>query len=148
LLDGYEATSAIAVALNGKFSMAYSLHKRLQEFQFHPSSRRLRVSTSSNISNRAQGSETGSPTMRREAADHSEGVVARTIEYQTAKLPSDVFLWAAMGCAGLSLMLHMSKDQTNSRFFGQWVAPLLIMGLYNKVVKVAGSDQWSQMQRR
>ena len=28
-------------------------------------------------------------------ADHTEGVVARTIEQQTAKIPSDVFLWAA-----------------------------------------------------
>ena len=28
---------------------------------------------------------------------HSEGTVARLIEEQTAKLPSDVFLWAAVG---------------------------------------------------
>ena len=28
---------------------------------------------------------------------HTEGMVARTIEQQTAKLPSDIFLWAAFG---------------------------------------------------
>ena len=29
--------------------------------------------------------------------EHGEGIVARTIEEQTAKLPSDTFLWLAMG---------------------------------------------------
>jgi hypothetical protein len=28
-----------------------------------------------------------------------------------------------------------------SLFLGQWAAPLLLFGLYNKVVKVAGSDR-------
>ncbi len=32
-----------------------------------------------------------------EEHQHSEGVVARTIENQTAKLPSDLFLWASVG---------------------------------------------------
>ena len=36
-------------------------------------------------------------------ASQKEGPVARTIEQQTAKLPSDTFLWAAMGSIGLSL---------------------------------------------
>ena len=29
--------------------------------------------------------------------EHQEGAVARTIEQQTAKLPSDTFLWAGLG---------------------------------------------------
>ena len=29
--------------------------------------------------------------------EHKEGKVARAIEEQTAKLPSDTFLWAAIG---------------------------------------------------
>ena len=42
--------------------------------------------------------------------EHSEGTVARTIEQQTAKLPSDIFLWAAGGAiAGiLSLAVLLS----------------------------------------
>jgi hypothetical protein len=28
---------------------------------------------------------------------HAEGLVARSLEQQTAKLPSDLFLWAAVG---------------------------------------------------
>jgi hypothetical protein len=43
-----------------------------------------------------------------EAKQHSEGVIARTIEEQTAKLPSDTFLWAAFGSMGLSLILRLT----------------------------------------
>ena len=38
-----------------------------------------------------------------EAREHSEGIVARTIEEQTAKLPSDIFL--LLIAQRLSLML-------------------------------------------
>jgi hypothetical protein len=43
-----------------------------------------------------------------EAQEHSEGVVARTIEQQTAKLPSDLFLWAAGASIVGSLFLQFS----------------------------------------
>jgi hypothetical protein len=79
-----------------------------------------------------------------EAYQHSEGVVAKTIEQQTAKLPSDVFLWAAIGSIGVSLILELTGNEEKSRFVGQWVSPFLLLGLYNKVVKVAGSDRVSQ----
>ena len=36
-------------------------------------------------------------TRSRHQNDHSEGMVARAIEQQTARLPSDLFLWAAGG---------------------------------------------------
>jgi hypothetical protein len=78
-----------------------------------------------------------------EAREHTEGVVARTIEKQTAKLPSDVFLWAAVGAMGISLFFELSGNEDKSRFFGQWPAPFLLLGLYNKIVKVAGSDRLS-----
>jgi hypothetical protein len=76
-----------------------------------------------------------------EAEQHSEGVVARTIEQQTAKLPSDVFLWAALGSIGVSAILQLSGKQKVSLFVGQWVAPFLLLGVYNKIVKVQGSDR-------
>lgn len=78
-----------------------------------------------------------------EAAQHSEGAVARTIEQQTAKLPSDIFLWAAVGSIGVSFILEVTGNEEKSRFVGQWVAPFLLLGLYNKLVKVAGSDRVS-----
>lgn len=81
------------------------------------------------------------PGAMHEARQHSEGVVARTIEDQTAKLPSDVFLWAAIGSIGGSLFLKMSGRHQDALFVGQWAPTFLILGLYNKIVKVAGSDR-------
>lgn len=72
---------------------------------------------------------------------HSEGTVARTIEEQTAKLPSDVFLWAALGSIGASALLQLFGKKQASLFVGDWVSPLLLFGVYNKIVKVAGSDK-------
>jgi hypothetical protein len=76
-----------------------------------------------------------------EAREHSEGPVARTIEEQTAKIPSDVYLWAALGSMGTSLALQLTGKKHESLFVGQWAAPFLLLGIYNKLVKVAGSDR-------
>jgi hypothetical protein len=80
---------------------------------------------------------------RHRPEEHAEGPVARSIEQQTARLPSDLFLWAALGSIGASFILEVTGHEEKSRFLGQWVAPLLIFGLYNKIVKVAGSDRTS-----
>jgi hypothetical protein len=72
--------------------------------------------------------------------EHKEGKVARTIEEQTAKLPSDIFLWAAVGAMGVSLALQLLGQKHKSLFIGQWPAPFLLLGLYNKVVKLEGHD--------
>ncbi|MEX1041333.1 MAG: hypothetical protein WDZ51_11910 [Pirellulaceae bacterium] len=66
------------------------------------------------------------------------------IEEQTAKVPSDAFLWAAFGSIGGSIFLQMMGRQHESLFVGQWAPTFLILGLYNKVVKVAGSDRTHQ----
>ena len=75
------------------------------------------------------------------AAQHAEGPIARTIEQQTAKLPSDVFLWGALGSIGASAILQIMGKKNASLFVGDWVAPLLLFGVYNKIVKVQGSDR-------
>jgi hypothetical protein len=72
--------------------------------------------------------------------EHREGMVARTIEEQTAKLPSDTFLWLAGASIATSLTLKIMGRDHESMFVGQWVPTFLILGLYNKLVKVAGSD--------
>src|SRR5829696_5672853 len=67
--------------------------------------------------------------------DHTEGPVARAIEQQTAKLPSDLFLWAALGSIGVSLFLQCEGKKVESNFVGQWAPTFLLLGLYNKIVK-------------
>jgi hypothetical protein len=73
--------------------------------------------------------------------DHREGSLAKTIEEQTAKLPSDTFLWAAMGSIAASLTLKIMGRHKDALFVGQWAPTFLILGLYNKLVKQLGSDR-------
>ena len=72
--------------------------------------------------------------------EHSEGTVARAIESQTAKLPSDLFLWLAAGSIAASATLKIMGRDKDAVFVGQWPPTFLILGLYNKIVKVLGSD--------
>ena len=56
------------------------------------------------------------------------------------QVPSDTFLWAAITAIGASATLQMMGKQSASVFVGQWAPTLLILGLYNKLVKQHGSD--------
>ena len=73
-------------------------------------------------------------------SEHREGPIARAIEQQTARIPSDAFLWAAVGSMGLSLALEVMGEEKKANFVGHWAPTLLIFGLYNKLVKLQGSD--------
>lgn len=75
-----------------------------------------------------------------ENSDHKEGAVTKAIENQTAKLPSDTYLIGAGVAVGISLTLKMMGKKAEALFVGQWVAPILILGVYNKLVKQLGSD--------
>ncbi len=74
---------------------------------------------------------------------HSEGTIARSIEEQTAKLPSDLFLWAAGGSMAASLTFKLMGRDHAALFVGQWAPVFLLLGAYNKIVKVAGHDKES-----
>lgn len=102
-------------------------------------------------------------SMGNEASQHREGKIARSIEKQTAKIPSDVFLWAAGASLVASLTLEVvgmfkpkklglfgstsgnsAVRQPLAGFVAHWVPTLLLFGIYNKIVKVAGSDRLSR----
>lgn len=74
-------------------------------------------------------------------SQHNEGQVAEAIEEQTAKLPSDIFLWASIASMGVSLTFKLLGKKHESLFVGQWAAPFLLLGIYNKLVKQHGHDQ-------
>jgi hypothetical protein len=80
-------------------------------------------------------------TMASKAEKHQEGRTAREIEKQTAKLPSDLFLWGAGASIAGSLGLRLLDREKDSQFVGQWAPTLLILGLYNKLVKELGHDR-------
>ena len=70
-----------------------------------------------------------------------EDQVTAAIEKYTSKVPSSVFLGLSLASMAVSLTLKFtSKKDSNALFIGQWAAPFLILGLYNKVIKQHGSD--------
>lgn len=73
--------------------------------------------------------------------EYKEGPVAASIEKYTAKLPSDLFLWAALGSMAISATLKIMKKDDEALFVGQWPAPFLLLGLYNKLVKMEGFEK-------
>jgi hypothetical protein len=83
-------------------------------------------------------------TVKTTDSARNEGPVAKAIEQQTAKMPSDWFLWAAVGSIATSFTLQMSGKRHASTFVGQWAPTFLILGLYNKLVKQLGSDRASR----
>jgi hypothetical protein len=82
--------------------------------------------------------------LKRKAArynpERKEGEVAKTIESETSKLPSDTFLWTSVTIMATSLTLKLLKKDHLALFIGQWAAPFLLFGIYNKLVKLEGHD--------
>ena len=78
--------------------------------------------------------------MKSDVENFAEGPLARAIEHQTAKLPSDIFLWAALASIATSLALQM-LDRKHNALFVQWAPTFLLLGIYNKLVKQLGSDR-------
>ncbi|MBF5045150.1 hypothetical protein FGE12_22295 [Aggregicoccus sp. 17bor-14] len=71
-------------------------------------------------------------------AEHVEDSFTRLLEQQTAKVPSHYFLFASLCAMASSLGLEVAQRPRVARFVGLWVTPLLVMGVYNKLVKTLG----------
>src|ERR1700729_2010796 len=69
-----------------------------------------------------------------------EDQITAAIEKFTAQVPSSVYLGLAIGSMVVSVAFQAAKKQHESLFVGQWAAPFLILGIYNKLVKIHGSD--------
>jgi len=74
-----------------------------------------------------------------------EGEVTQKIEQQTSKIPSVGYLGLAIGSMALSAGLAIFADRKPlANFVGLWAPTFLILGIYNKLVKLEGSDQYSK----
>ncbi|HEX5030106.1 MAG TPA: hypothetical protein VFX78_01450 [Candidatus Eisenbacteria bacterium] len=79
------------------------------------------------------------------AQPRTEGPVAKAIERQTSKIPSDVFLWAALGFVGVSAFRSIRSRRDSGESFLSTLGPtLLMLGVYNKIVKLHGSDKYDE----
>jgi hypothetical protein len=72
--------------------------------------------------------------------EHPEGTITKAIEYYTSQVPSGTYLGLAAGSIGLAALLHLTGKKQSAQFVGHWVPTILILGLYNKLVKVQGSE--------
>jgi hypothetical protein len=74
----------------------------------------------------------------------SEDRFTGAIERKTAEAPSSLFLGLAMASMAVSAIMKLTGKDDWALFVGQWAAPFLIMGTYNKMVKQHGSDATSR----
>lgn len=66
-----------------------------------------------------------------------EGEMTRKIEQQTAKIPSVSFLGLAVGSMVASAALaFFARRKELANFVGLWAPSLLLIGVYNKLVKM------------
>jgi hypothetical protein len=72
--------------------------------------------------------------------DVQEEQITAAIEKVTAQVPSTVYLALAIGSMAVSVGFQAAKKPHSALFVGQWAAPFLILGIYNKLVKLHGSD--------
>jgi hypothetical protein len=60
-----------------------------------------------------------------------------------ARLPSNPFLWSGLASTVASLGLKLAGRKRAASFLGQWATTVLILGLYNEIVKLAGRDRYA-----
>jgi hypothetical protein len=76
-----------------------------------------------------------------DSAPRAAGRLAATIGTQAARLPSDAFLWAAIGSMGVSAALQASGKRHASLFVGQWAPAFLLLGIFGRLVRELDADR-------
>ena len=74
----------------------------------------------------------------------SEDRVTKNIESYTAAIPSSAYLGVAVGAMALSLFCQITGRGKWGNFIAQWVPTWLIIGVYNKMVKLEGHDRYDR----
>ena len=72
-----------------------------------------------------------------------EGKLTEKVDRVTSKVPSLAYLGFAVGSIAASLGLMVTGRKSAANFVGQWAPTILILGLYNKVVKEIGTNTGS-----
>ena len=74
------------------------------------------------------------------AGEIPEDQTTALMESYSTKMPTSFFLGAALTSMLGALILKASGKDHHALFIGQWAAPFLLLGIYNKMVKQHGSD--------
>lgn len=77
----------------------------------------------------------------------TEGKLTKTVEKVTAQVPSMGYLTLALAsiCASAAISVFGSeRRQPLANFIGLWVPTFMLVGIYNKLVKLEGSDAFDK----
>jgi len=78
--------------------------------------------------------------------EKTEDQFTALLEAQSSSIPTSVFLGAAIASIIGSLSLKIAGKNEQALFVGQWAAPFLLLGIYNKMVKQHGSDAAAKLE--
>ena len=65
-----------------------------------------------------------------------EGKVTAKLEERTSRVASGTYLGLAIGSMIASAAFQLAGKRETASFIGQWVPSLLVIGMYNKLVKI------------
>jgi hypothetical protein len=82
----------------------------------------------------------GQTEWRTDGSNQTEDQLSKTLEKYTAAIPSSGYLAVAVGAMAASLALQLVGRGKWGNFIAQWVPTWLVIGLYNKIVKLEGHD--------
>jgi hypothetical protein len=73
------------------------------------------------------------------AAEKGGKQIRKITEKAASKTPTLLFVGAAVGAIGISLLLQIFGKKQWSLFVAHWVPSLMMFGLYNKLSKTVGA---------
>ena len=82
----------------------------------------------------------GQTEWRTDGSNQTEDQLSKTLEKYTAAIPSSGYLAVAVSAMAASLALQLVGRGKWGNFIAQWVPTWLVIGLYNKIVKLEGHD--------
>lgn len=71
----------------------------------------------------------------------AEEAISGSIQNQIVKLPSDAFLWLALGSIGVSLGLQMMGRKDDALFVGEWAPTFALLGMFSKLLQISGTPE-------
>ncbi len=75
----------------------------------------------------------------------TEGELTKKVENVTSKVPSIGYLSLALGSMALSASLAaFTRRKELANFVGLWVPSFMLIGIYNKLVKLEGNDHFNK----
>lgn len=76
--------------------------------------------------------------------NQTEDRFTKTVEEYTGAIPSSAYLGVAVAAMAASLVFQVAGRGKWGNFIAQWVPTWLIIGLYNKMVKLEGHDRYDR----